>query len=312
MHVAAYRGHFFRALDIVNGNRFVHKLENTLQVRDRIDDCVHKIGQVHKRLPETCGVVGHGKYRTEREHTAERQKSDRVNSRLNSYADNIGGRPDKVREADRAYPAFAIGSGKAVVNFLVFLLADEHLRYLRADDVLMLIGGKVGAFVRYRLPSLALTVLDEEHYPEVYRQSAERYQSKLPADDKHKHRNKKKIKYFQHEVYKSVRHKVGYGVYVVDYSRKYFSVRTAVVEIERKQLHMLEQVASDIVDDILSGLGHKLCALFSERDAHDDTSKHSRAAEQQHWDILFTVHVVVDCILDDDRREQSDNCRKRT
>ena len=144
-------------------------------------------------------------------------------------------------------------------------------------------------------------IFDKQHYPEIYRKSRQSHQSKPPTYDKHKNRNENKVEYFHYKIHNTVCHKVGKRIYVVYYSGEDFSVRTAVIEIKRQHLHMLEQILAYIVNDILPDIGHHNRTLFRKQNAYNYAKQNRSAAYQKHWNIRLAAHIIINGVLNNKR-----------
>ena len=321
VHVALYLRHFLRTGDIVYGYRLVHHLEDTLQVRHRIDERIHQVGKVHQRLPESRGVIRHGDNCTERYGAGTHaDKSHAENERAHDYGHDVRARPYQVGVGHRLHPGLLVLFRELVVDLGVFFLTGEHLGDLDSHNAFVQVRVQIGALVGYLLPCLTLSVLYHDHDERVHRESCHCYKSQLPVYEEHEYGYEQQIDHLKDEVDQSVRHKVGYSVDVIDDPREYLSVRSAVVILKAQPLHVLEQVFSDVIDDVLSDFCHHHRAYFRKDDADNDTCEHRNAAQDyvlhavvrtHRRGLIHGNHIIVDSILHDHRGKQSDDGAER-
>ena len=115
---------------------------------------------------------------------------------------------------------------------------------------------EVRAFIVYFLPSLALTLFYKSDDKCKQRNARHYNESQWPMHYEHKNYDEYKVENFQHEVDYSVGKDIRNAVYIVDNANENFSVRTAVIILEREPLEMLEKVGSYIENDVLTDCGH--------------------------------------------------------
>ena len=258
---AADRGHLFRIFLVGNRHRLVHGFKDTLQIGDVVDEVVENVSQVHDGLPEEGSVAGDRHDGSEGfVSLSENHEAEEENRGPDADGDRVDARPHQVGVADSRVPGPAAVLGKILENPGIFVLTGENLGDSGADNVLLKISVQVGVLVGNSLPGFSLFVFDPDHENCENRHAAENDEGQLHIHQEHENHDEKQVEGFQHDVDQSVGEHIRDGVYIVDHADQDFAVGAVIVILEGQLLKVLEQVFTDIINDILAHLYHDLAA----------------------------------------------------
>ena len=260
-HIALDRRQLRCIRCVIDEDRFIDHLEDTLQIRHGVDERIVEVGKLQNRLPEAPRIRGNGNERTDLHGGAQKREAHKIHGADHPCGDVIDGEPHEVGGVLRLHPAFVHFGVEVVVDLRVFLFTRERLRDLHAVEALVQVGVQVGALIGNVLPGAALCGLDDKHDDEEQRDARHDDERKLDIAHKHEHGDENEVEDFKNEIDDAVRKRVRNGVNVVDDARQNFAVRAVVIELERKPLQMLKEVLADVVDDGLPHHRHVARAL---------------------------------------------------
>ncbi|MNN40521.1 hypothetical protein D3C81_1545980 [compost metagenome] len=194
---------------------------------------------------------------------------------------------------------------------LIILLPGENLGDPDAADAFLQVGVHVGAFVGNRLPGPALAVFDQDHNRQEYGKPCQNQERKLHIDHEHKNGDKQQVHNFQHKVDDPVGQHIRYGVDVVDHADQDFALGPVIIILERQLLQMLEQIRTDIEDNILPHPGHNSGAVCRHNDAGYNGEEDQGRPADQGSDCFIRNNHIHD-MLHDQRGGEADGRRQRT